>query len=123
MQCKTLPGGCEANGYGGADRGYFAESFRTVALFYDPADLARVAAGTMVTHAPQPYLVWDLTPFMAQPADTYEIETGGVAYDARLGHLFITERYGFASEWRPVVHVWRVAPFADRADLPLAARP
>lgn len=117
-RCETLPGGCEANGHGGADRGYFAESFRTVALFYDPADLARVAAGALPSHEPQPYLVWDITSFMAQPRGTYEIETGGVAYDARLGYLFLTERYGYADQWRPVVHVWRVAPFVRNGELP-----
>lgn len=107
-ECAALPGGCEAHGYGGADRGYFADSFRTVVLLYDPDDLARVAAGELRSWEPQPYATVDITSFMIQPLDTYEIETGGVAYDAARGLLFITEKYGYAAAWRPVVHVWRL---------------
>ena len=117
--CAAMPGGCEPNGYGGADRGYFADSFSTTVLFFDPDDLARVAAGTMQSHEPQPYATLDITPFMIQPTETYEIATGGIAYDAAGGHLFVTERCGHAEAWRPVVHVWRIAP----TPLPEESRP
>ena len=107
-ECATWPGGCEANGYGGSNRGYWADAFRTVALFYSPDDLARVAHGQLTTWDIQPYLVWDITPYMIEPESTYEIHTGGVAYDQEHGFLYITETYGDDARRKPVIHVFQV---------------
>jgi hypothetical protein len=105
-ECDSLPGGCEANGYGGSNRGYYASYFKTVMLFYDPEDLARVASGALPSWEIQPYRVWDVTPYMVLPESTYEIHTGGVAYDEARGYLFVTERYGDLERHKPIVHVF-----------------
>ncbi|MFN8179589.1 MAG: T9SS type A sorting domain-containing protein [bacterium] len=110
--CATWPGGCEANGYGGSNRGYYASSFRTVILLYDPHDLARVARAETSAWTPQPYLMFDITPYMIRPETTYEIGTGGVAYDDVRGYLYVTERGGDVATEKNIVHVFKIAPAA-----------
>ncbi len=105
-ECATWPGGCEANGYGGSNRGYYASYFRNLMLFYSPDDMARVMNGQLTTWDIQPYLAWDYTPYMIAPESTYEIHTGGVAYDAEHGYLYVTERYGDEGRRKPVIHVF-----------------
>jgi hypothetical protein len=106
--CADWPGGCEAYGYSGDNRGYWADYYETVILLYDPNDLARVARGEMAPCMPQPYETMIITPRMLQPADTYKIKTGGVAYDDERGLLYVTEQYGYLEKYRPVVHVWKI---------------
>ena len=115
-QCATWPGGCEANGYGGSNRGYYATSFRTVVLLYFPDDLARVARGEEGSWEPQPYAVWDITPYMIRPESTYEIGTGGVAYDEAHGLLYITERGGDTANEKPIIHVFAFQPGQHQDD-------
>jgi hypothetical protein len=114
--CATWPGGCEANGYGGSNRGYYADSFRTVVLLYDPADLAKVAAGQMQSWEPQPYVWWDITPNMIRPETTYEIGTGGVAYDDAHGLIYIAERGGDVATEKDIIHVFKIAPPQHHGD-------
>ena len=104
--CEAWPGGCEANGYGGSNRGYYASSFKTMILFYDPDDLAAVSAGTLTSWDIQPYRRMDITPYMIQPESTYEVQTGGVAYDEGRGYLYITEKAGDVDHHKPIVHVF-----------------
>jgi len=108
-QCAQLPGGCEANGYGGAHRGYWAEVFTTVLLFYDTEDLARVARGELESWEVQPYEQADITPFMIQLPENYRIKVAGVAYAPEQGYLFVSEEKG-GYEARPVIHVWKLDP-------------
>jgi len=119
-ECATWPGGCEANGYGGSNRGYYASYFRNVMLFYSPDDMARVMNQQLTTWDIQPYLVWDYTPYMIAPESTYEIHTGGVAFDAEHGYLFVTERYGDESRRKPVVHVFALDVRHSNAEQPTA---
>jgi hypothetical protein len=109
-ECDAMPGGCEANGYGGDNRGFWASYFRTMVLFYDPDDLARVASGELPTWDPQPYVRWDITPYMIQPDTTYEIGTGGVAYDQARGYLYISEGSADREHHKPVIHVFAIDP-------------
>lgn len=46
------------------DRGWWAESFEGVLLFYNPDDLAKVAAGTMAPSEPQPYAELKIDPYL-----------------------------------------------------------
>ncbi len=117
-ECESWPGGCEANGYGGSNRGYYASYFKTVILLYDPDDLAAVANGALTSWDIQPYYMLDITPYMIQPESTYEVQTGGVAFDEARGYLYITEKRGDPSHAKPVVHVFAldgtfVAPPGD----------
>ena len=109
-ECAQWPGGCEANGYGGSNRGFYADSFRTVVLLYDPTDLARVVRGQLTSWEPQPYAMLDITPQMIRPETTYEIGTGGVAYDDVHGLLYVSERGGDVDSHKDIVHVFSHQP-------------
>ncbi|MBN1219690.1 MAG: hypothetical protein JXM69_12235, partial [Anaerolineae bacterium] len=98
-------------------RGWWSTRFDAQFILYNPADLARVAAGTLNAWEPQPYAsididehlylnppVWDLPNLGAGDQRRYRI--GDVAYDRDNGLLYVLEL--FADEAKPVVHVWRV---------------
>ncbi len=98
-------------------RGWWSSRFDARFILYDPADLARVAAGEMASWEPQPYATLDIDEYLfLNPAGVepdmlgtgvqrrYRI--GDVAYDRNNGLLYVLEL--FADEARPVVHVWRV---------------
>jgi hypothetical protein len=86
-------------------------------LFYDPADLARVAAGQIPAWEPQPYASLDLDDLLFLNPAGIEIEMlgagaqrryriGDVAYDRAHDLLYVLEL--FAEQAKPIVHVWRV---------------
>ena len=86
-------------------------------IFYDPDDLARVAAGQVQSWEPQPYAALDLDDRLFLNPAGVEIELlgagaqrryriGDVAYDRASDLLYVLEL--FADEAKPVVHVWRV---------------
>jgi len=98
-------------------RGWWSSRFDAQFIFYDPADLARVAQRQMQPWEPQPYAVLDiderlfLNPSRVEPEmlgtgvqRRYRI--GDVTYDRNNGLLYVLEL--FADEAAPVVHVWSV---------------
>ena len=98
-------------------RGWWGSRFDAQFILYDPADLARVAAGVMASWEPQPYAWLDVDEYLfLNPAGLEEdmlgtgvqrrYKIGAVAYDRSNGHLYVLEL--FADEARPVVHVWEV---------------
>lgn len=98
-------------------RGWWASRADAVLLFYDPADLARVASGDLDPHAPQPYAMLDLDAHMFLNPDTVEPDMlgvgnqrlnrlGAMAYDPAGQHLYVLEL--FADGAKPVVHVFSV---------------
>lgn len=100
-----------------SERGWWSGRFDAQFILYDPADLARVAAGTVDSWKPQPYASLDLDEHLFfNPAGIEEgllgtghqrrYRIGDVAYDRTHGLLYVLER--FADEAKPVVHVWRV---------------
>jgi hypothetical protein len=98
-------------------RGWWSTGYEAQIIFYDPADLAEVAAGHMEPWQPQPYaslaldnvLFFDLAnidPDMLGAGVQRHYRIGSVAYD-RIGNLlFVLEL--FADEDKPVVHVWQL---------------
>jgi len=111
--CDEIGGNCVSL------RGWWSTHFDAQLIFYDPADLRRVAAGEMESWELQPYAVleidqvlylsppeWDLQ--MLGWGDQRRYRIGDVAYDRANGLLYILELY--ADGARPVVHVWRVEP-------------
>jgi len=99
------------------NRGWWSAHFDAQFILYDPADLARVAAGGMASWEPQPYASLDIDEYLfLNPARveedmlgtgvqrTYRI--GAVAYDRNNELLYVLEL--FADEAKPVVHVWSV---------------
>jgi hypothetical protein len=100
-------------------RGWWSTRFEARLIFYDPADLARVAVGELETWQPQPYAILNIEPYLFHNPDGVEQDMlgsgvqrryriGDVAYDRGNNLLYILEL--FADGAQPVVHVWRVAP-------------
>jgi hypothetical protein len=98
-------------------RGWWSSRFTAQFILYNPADLAKVAAGTIQPWEPQPYALIDIDEHLLMnpsgieadmlgtgPQRRYRI--GDVAYDRANGQIYVLEL--FADEARPVVHVWRV---------------
>lgn len=99
-----------------SERGWWSSSFVPQIIFYDPANLAAVAAGTMEPYEPQPYASLDLDDdlILQEGVEESTLGTGSqrrhhigdVAYDRANNLLYILET--FADGTKPVVHVWRV---------------
>lgn len=105
-------------GHVAASRGWWSSRFDAQMLFYDPAHLAAVAAGTMQPYEPQPYATLDLDEhlFLNATIETDMLGTGDqrryrlaeMAYDRQHGFLYISERFGDGNQ--PVIHVWGITP-------------
>jgi hypothetical protein len=92
------------------NRGFWAEDFLPMILFFDPADLALVAQGLAEPYEPQPYALMDLTDYWIDPETNVEIYkrdlAGAAAFDREHGILFIIER--LADEYKSVIHVFQI---------------
>ena len=88
-------------------------------LFYDPADLARVASGEIAPSAPQPYACMSIEDrlFLNTPPGSEggmgtgrqrRYRLGAVAYDRTSNLLYATEQFADPEGDRPVVHIWQV---------------
>ncbi len=94
------------------ERGWWAESFEGVLYFYNPDDLAKVAAGTMAAHEPQPYAELSLEPYLWHITERWQkMHVGAVAYDRERGILYIAEP--FADGEQPIIHVFALRPNAS----------
>lgn len=89
------------------DRGWWSADFEGQIIFYDPADLAAVAQGTLEPWQPQPYATMNVDEYL------YHIESGqqkhhlaAAAFDRERGLLYVLEP--LADEERSLAHVWRV---------------
>ncbi len=98
-------------------RGWWSTSFQARFIFYDPADLARVAAGELDSWEPQPYAHLDidehlffnpegLEPHMLGTGPQRRYRLGDVGYDRENGFIYVLEL--FADGATPVVHVWKL---------------
>jgi len=99
-------------------RGWWSTKFVPQILFYDPADLAAVAAGRMKPYEPQPYAVMDIGDVMfaeAEPKDQPRRMSllGACAFDRRNGYLYVVEPR--ADEDKSIIHCWRVKPSSAQA--------
>ncbi len=97
-------------------RGWWSARFDARFIFYDPADLARVATGEMEPWEPQPYAYLDIDeelflspgiePEMLGSGVQRRYRIGDVAFDRANGLVYVLEL--FAEDARPVVHAWSV---------------
>jgi len=96
-------------------RGWWTTRFAAQMVFYDPADLARVAAGTTASYEPQPYASLDFDQHLFHNPSGVERDMlgqgvqrryriGESAYDRRGNRLYVLEL--FADGTKPVVHVF-----------------
>ena len=106
-----LPGSCVSN------RGWWTTRFDAEFILYDPADLAKVAAGQLESWQPQPYAVIDIDEhlYLNPPewdlvevgwGDQRRSRIGDVTFDRQNGLLYVLELYGDGA--KPIVHVWRI---------------
>ena len=99
------------------NRGWWSARFDAQFILYDPADLARVAAGELQTWQPQPYAALDVDKhlYLTSDPDVDQLagwgvqrkhRLGAVAFDRAHGLLYVIEPYADAAA--PVVHVWKL---------------
>ncbi|MCB2154923.1 hypothetical protein KQI84_08545 [bacterium] len=93
-------------------RGNGASDWKMSLLFYNPADLETVAAGTMESWEPQPYAVFDLDQFSRKPGGT-EL-SGAITYDATNQRIYLIEFNGDPGyEWGyDMLHAFALQPGA-----------
>ena len=103
------------------NRGYWSEGIEAQILFYDPADLAAVAAGTIQPYEPQPYAALDITPYLFDPEQSLERYKrhllGATCFDRAHGLLYVFER--LADEDRSLIHVWHIRDRSADAPKPV----
>ena len=98
-------------------RGWWSSKTQAQVIFYDPADLASVAAGEMEPWKPQPYAVLSLDPYLFDNPDNVETDMigdgqqrrfriGDIAYDREGQILYLIEL--FADGASPVVHAFKI---------------
>lgn len=103
--------------HGATNRGFWGSRWDAWILLYDPADLARVAAGELESWEPQPYAHLDIDQHLYLNPDNVDLATigqgdqrrfriGPAAYDRDNDLLYVLELY--ADGAKPVVHAWRV---------------
>jgi hypothetical protein len=102
-----------------SERGWWSNRWDARMILYDPADLAKVAAGELNSWEPQPYSYLSihdrlfLNPSGIDPdalgsGEQRRSVIGDVAFDRAHGLLYVLEL--FADQAKPVVHVWLVRP-------------
>lgn len=116
--CRCTPFNCDTRCVG--LRGWWTERWETQIIFYDPADLEKVAAGTLNPWDPQPYACMSIDEhmFLNTPQGALDdmgtgwqrrYRLGAVAYDRTNNLLYVTELFADSDGGdQPVVHVWKV---------------
>jgi len=87
-------------------RGWWSSRFAAEFLFYDPADLADVAAGRKQPHEPQPYATLDIDKLLYSKVERAQEKIGAASFDPERGYLYVFEPR--ADEDKSIVHVWQV---------------
>ncbi|MBN2318231.1 MAG: hypothetical protein JXR49_04105 [Acidobacteria bacterium] len=95
--------------YPNDQRGWWSERFEPQILFFDPDELAKVAAGMMLPHEPQPYATMNIDNILFLPAveRTRQMSyLGASACDRKNGLLFVMEI--LVDREQPIIHVWKL---------------
>ncbi len=92
---------------GSSSRGFWSTEARAVFLFYDPDELADVAAGTSPAWSPQPYAVLDIDDVLYKARLVNDrTRITACAFDRERGFFYVLER--FADGDQPIAHVWHL---------------
>ncbi len=91
------------------NRGWWSTYFDGEIVFFDPGDLAAVAAGEMEPYEPQPYAVLNIDDVLyhVDSPQMYD-HVKAVACDRERGLLYVFEP--LADGDKPIVHVWEAIP-------------
>ncbi len=105
------------------ERGWWSTGFVGQFLFYDPADLAKVAAGTMEPHEPQPYATLNIDQYLYHIASgQLWYHLGGACFDRANGYFYVFEPYADQDESSaPIVHVWKVKTSGTAASITVSS--
>jgi hypothetical protein len=115
---QDFSGCCDANAASCvSNRGWWTTRFDAEFILYDPADLAKVAAGQLESWQPQPYATIDIDEhlYLNPPewdlvevgwGDQRRSRIGDVSFDRKNGLLYVLELY--ADGAKPVIHIWRI---------------
>ncbi|MBW1783036.1 MAG: hypothetical protein JRL30_20125 [Deltaproteobacteria bacterium] len=97
------------------NRGWWATGFQAQFVFYDPDDLAMVAAGTKKPYEPQPYATLNVDPYLYHiTSDQQKHHLGAACFDRAGGYLYVFEVFADGDEKdTPIVHVWEIAGLTD----------
>ena len=91
------------------DRGWWSPQLKGRIIFYDPSDLAKVAAGTMEPYEPQPYAYLNIDQYLYHiTGNQQKYHLGAITYDRNNGILYVFEFRGDTDNDRPLVHVFKV---------------
>jgi len=91
------------------DRGWWSTGFVGQMLFFDPDDLAAVAAGKKKPHEPQPYATLAIDKVLFGIRSTQQQRhVGAACFDRTRGFLYVFEFRGDGD--KSLVHVWRLTP-------------
>jgi len=101
------------------NRGFWSEDISAQLLFYNPDDLAKVAAGTLAAYEPQPYAVMTLDAYLFDGAAIDHERAkkhllGAMAFDRANSLVYVMERR--ADEEKNIVHVFAIDPDGAGAD-------
>ncbi|MBN1399587.1 MAG: hypothetical protein JXA74_02045 [Anaerolineae bacterium] len=89
------------------ERGWWAERFQAQIIFYNPDDLAAVAAGRKQPWEPQPYATLEIDPYLYHITSERQWDhVGAVAYDSQRRVLYIMEP--LVDEDKSIIHAWQV---------------
>ncbi|MBN1272395.1 MAG: hypothetical protein JXB26_08995 [Candidatus Aminicenantes bacterium] len=89
------------------DRGWWSSEFAGRFIFYDPADLARVALGEMETWEPQPFDWLDIDErLLGIRSVQQKHHLGACCFDEERGIFYVFEP--FADGDKPVIQVWKI---------------
>ncbi|MFH1873810.1 MAG: hypothetical protein ABH859_01315 [Pseudomonadota bacterium] len=92
----------------GPEQGFWADRFQGQIIFYDPADLAKVAQGAMHAYEPQPYAALPVDNYLFRSFGVQEKEhVGAIAFDRERGYLYLVEPRA-ELESKPIIHVWKI---------------
>jgi hypothetical protein len=105
---------CQGHDY---NRGWWDAAYQAQFIFYDPNDLAKVAAGKMQPSGPQPYASMSIDGALRLQTDASVVDwvgtgvqrrqrIGAVAYDRANQLLYVQELFGDGA--KPLIHVWRM---------------
>jgi len=87
-------------------RGWWSSRFAGEFVFYDPADLAAVAAGKKKPDELQPYATMNVDKVLYSKVKRAQERLGAASFDPQRGYLYVFEPR--ADGDKSIVHVWRI---------------
>ena len=100
------------------NRGWWSDYFDGEIIFYNPDDLAAVAAGEMASFQPQPYAVMNIDSVLyhIDSPQMYD-HVKAASFDRGNGLLYVFEP--LVDNEKPLVHVWKIEGSAGPTPVPI----